>query len=125
MDDTLDFFAVLDKREAAIAQADESVRKSAAGDLVVGKVIDMLVRQYETFTGDDIAAMLDEMGVLKDLATRRRLVSTIVNRGRERLWVVDGWQTSHDPRRNARPIMRWRVTHERTPQPARLGRANI
>ena len=124
MDDTLDFFAALEKRGAAVAKADASVRKSAGGDVVVGRVMDHLMRFYQTFTGDDIAALLDEYGIGKDLATRRRLTSTIVNRGRERLWVVDGWETSHDPRRNARPIMRWRVVHDRVPQPARLSRAD-
>ncbi len=111
---TLDLFAALEARDEAIERADARVATSVGGDALVGRVTERLVR-LASFTADDVGVILDEMGVDKDQHTRRRLVGTVVNRGKGKLWTVDGYTTSHDPRRHARPVMRWRVLDTRKP----------
>jgi hypothetical protein len=128
MDDTLDFFAALDHRDAAIAEADEAVSRSLGGDELVGRVTDRIMKQWHagaTFSVDDIGIILDEMQVPKDGTTRRRIVGTIINRGKDKLWEHAGYISSRDPRRNARPVAIWRrrSIHDPmrgVPQPARL-----
>lgn len=128
MDDTLDFFAALDHRDAAIAEADEAVSRSVGGDELVGRVTDRLVKKYcagASFSVDEVGLILDEMDVPKDGTTRRRIVGTIINRGKDKLWEHAGYTSSRDPRRNARPIAIWRrlSLHDPmrgVPQPARL-----
>ena len=108
---TLDLFAPVTgaaKRDAALAANDAAVSAGAGGDLLVARVTAHLLDRV-TFTADDVAVLLDEQGVPTDLVTRRRLTSVIVNRGRTKWWTPDGYAPSHDPRRNSRPITRWRV----------------
>jgi hypothetical protein len=133
MSDTLDLFAALHQRDEAIAQADQTVTQSVGGDVLVGRVTDRVTKTYaagQTFSVDDLGVILDEMQVPKDLETRRRIVSTIINRGKDKLWVHAGYISSRDPRRNARPVALWRrlSIHDPlagVPQPARLGRAEL
>ena len=108
----LGLFAALEARDEGIERADASVAKSVGGDALVARITQRLVAARQPFTGDDIALMLDEMQVPRDQATRKRIVSTIVNRGRGTLWTMDGWTISTDPRRHGRPVMRWNITPE-------------
>lgn len=94
------------KRDAAVAANDERVTRERGGDALVERVTDALLA-LPTFTADDVAAELDRAGVPTDLATRRRLASVVVNRGKGKLWDAAGYERSHDPRRNSRPILRW------------------
>jgi hypothetical protein len=111
---TLDLFAALQKREEAIEAADASVTTAPHGDVLVARVTDALIQQCRAagsalFTADDVGLLLDVAGVAKDQATRRRIVGTIVNRGKGKLWVQEGYTSSRDPRRNARPVTLWRI----------------
>ncbi len=94
------------KRDAAVAANDERVTRERGGDALVERVTDALLA-LPTFTADDVARELDAAGVPTDLATRRRLTSVVVNRGKGKLWDAAGYERSHDPRRNARPVVRW------------------
>lgn len=94
------------KRDAAVAANDERVTRERGGDALVERVTTAL-RQRARFTADDVAALLDEMGVAKDLETRRRLASVVVNAGRNKWWRGAGYVQSTDPRRNARPVTAW------------------
>lgn len=110
---TLDRHAGAQRTQDAIERADATIKTAPHGDELVGRVTARLRQMCreascETFSGDDIAFILDQMGVARDQATRKRVVSTIVNRGRKTLWTPDGWTTSADPRRHGRPLMRWR-----------------
>ena len=97
------------KRDGAIAASQAKVEKDKGGTELIRRVTAKLC-EYEFFTVDDIGPMLDEMGVPLDGATRRRVISAIVNGGRKAgKWAVVQWVTSHDPRRNGRPVMQWRV----------------
>lgn len=133
MDDTLDMFAAIEARDAAIMEADSAVKRGIGGDELIGRITDRIVKTYlagETFSVDDVGLMLDEAGVPKDAETRRRIAGTIINRGKDRLWQHAGYTTSKDPRRNARPVALWRrlSIHDPmrgVPQPARLGRSAI
>lgn len=133
MDDTLDMFAALDARNAAIAEADSAVRRGIGGEELIGRITNRIVKTYlagEIFSVDDVGVMLDDAGVPKDAETRRRIAGTIINRGKDRLWVHAGYMTSKDSRRNARPVAVWKrlAIHDPMagiPQPARLGRSAI
>lgn len=94
------------KRDRAVEKNTERVRESVGGDALVERVTTAL-RQRERFTADDVAHLLDEMGVAHDLDTRRKLTSVIVNAGRNKWWKGAGYVTSTDPRRNARPVTAW------------------
>jgi hypothetical protein len=112
---TLDLFAAVEKRDEAIERADAAVTTAPHGDALVSLVTDKLVgicRKVGTdlFTADDVGILLDQAGVARDQATRRRIVGTIINRGRGKLWVQEGYRQSADPRRNARPVTLWRLT---------------
>lgn len=133
MGDTLDMFAALAARDAAIEEANTAVRRGLGGDELVARITDRIVKTYlagETFSVDDVGVFLDEAGVAKDAATRRRIAGTIINRGKDKLWVHAGYTQSKDPRRNARPVAVWKRLRlhdpmEGVPQPARLGRSAI
>lgn len=129
MDETLDMFAAIESRNAAIAAADATVAKAVGGDKLVGVVTDRIVKTYQAgacFTVDDVGILLDEMQVPRDGDTRRRIVGTIINRGVNKLWTHGGYTSSKDPRRNARPVSWWRrlplndIGADRA-QPARIG----
>ncbi len=107
----LDLFAAIEKRDEAIEVADASVTTAVGGAALVGRITQRIVADFpvgETFTVDVVGAYLDAAGVPTDLATRRRVVSTVINRGKGKLWVHSGYTASHDPRRNARPVAVWR-----------------
>ena len=107
---TLDLFAAAEARDEAIERADARVSSERGGDVLVGRVTERLCRDFpvgSTFTMDVVAAYLDAMGVPHDQATRRRICSTVVNRGRNKLWRTMGYTTSADPRRHARPLTLW------------------
>lgn len=111
MSEPYDLFAAVEKRNEAVEVADATVTRSHGGDALVGRITQRIVADFpvgESFTVDVVGAYLDAAGVPTDLATRRRLVSTIVNRGRGKLWVMEGYRSSADPRRNARPVAVWR-----------------
>lgn len=97
-----------DKRDAALRANDARVSSGRGGDRLVAQVTRQLMDRVE-FTADDVAHLLDEAGVSRDLATRRRLTSVVVNRGKGKLWEPVGYAISQDARRNARPVMRWKV----------------
>lgn len=133
MTDTFDLFDALHRRDEAIARADQTMQESVGGDELVGRVTDRVIKTYgagQTFSVDDLGVILDEMQVPKDGTTRRRIVGTIINRGKDKLWQHAGYISSRDPRRNARPVALWRrlSIHDPMagiPQPARLGRAEL
>lgn len=107
---TLDLFAATEKRDESIERADASVTRAHGGDALVGRITQRIVDAYPVgtaFSVDDVGLLLDEAGVARDLETRRRLVSTIVNRSKGKLWTMQGYQSSKDPRRNARPVAVW------------------
>lgn len=103
-----DLFAeAKEKRDEAIAVTISNANAKEATARMVKAVQDRL-RQRDTFTADDCAAILDELEVPRTLALRRRLSSAVINGGRK-WWVADGQVMSHDKTRNARHITRWRV----------------
>jgi hypothetical protein len=107
---TLDLFAATQARDEAIETADASVSTSLGGDELVGRVTERLCRAYPVgtrFTADVLALYLDDAGVARDQSTRRRIVSTIISRGRNKLWTMQGYTVSEDPRRKARPVALW------------------
>lgn len=106
---TLDLFAAVEKRDEAVEVADATVTKAVGGDALIGRITERLVR-LSSFTADEVGVLCDEMGVPRDLATRRRIVSTTINRGKGKLWRHTGYRQSADPRRNARPVAVWEVT---------------
>lgn len=111
MDETLDMFAAIAQRDEAIARADSTVARAVGGDELVGRVTNRIIKTYGagmTFSVDEVGLMLDDMQVPKDGETRRRITGTIINRGKGKLWTHDGFAVSRDPRRNARPVARWR-----------------
>lgn len=106
----LDFGAATEKRDEAIETASASVTRSHGGDALIGRITQRIVDDFavgESFTVDVVGAYLDAAGVARDLETRRRLVSTIVNRSKGKLWRHSGYRASADPRRNARPVAVW------------------
>jgi hypothetical protein len=107
-DETLDMFAALEKRDEAIEVASARVSQEVGGDMLIGKLTERLVK-FPRFTADEVGILCDEMGVPKDLETRRRIVSTCINRSKGKLWTHTGYRTSADPRRNARPVAVWTV----------------
>lgn len=104
----LDMFAAVQKRDEAIQRADTSVAKGKGGDVLIGRLTERLIR-LDSFTADDVGLLCDEVGVPKDQDTRRRIVSTTINRSKGKLWEHAGYRNSADPRRNARPVAIWRV----------------
>lgn len=110
MSEPYDLFTAVEKRDEAIERADASVTTAHGGDALIGRITQRIVDAYpvgSTFSVDAVGRYLDDAGVPRDLATRRRLVSTIVNRGKGKLWRHVGYAASHDPRRNARPVAQW------------------
>ena len=101
-------FAAVQKRDEAIEKADASVKKGKGGDILIGKLTERLLR-LDAFTADDVGLLCDEAGVPKDQDTRRRIVSTTINRSKGKLWTHAGTRNSADPRRNARQVAIWRV----------------
>lgn len=104
-----------EKRDRAIEANDAQVASEVGGDELVKRVTASLVGGTQYFTADHIAKLLDEHGVSLDLKTRRKLTSTIINRGRGKYWRRVGYTTSEDPRRNARPITLWELTDAPAP----------
>lgn len=105
-----DIFAATQARDEAIEKADARVSSEVGGDALIGRITDRLCRDYPVgtrFTMDVVALMLDQYAVPRDQATRRRICSTVVNRGRGKLWQAVGFTTSEDPRRHARPLTLW------------------
>lgn len=107
---SLDLFAAVEKRDEAIEVADASVTTAHGGDALIGRITQRIVDAHpvgSTFSVDDVGLLLDEAGVPRDAETRRRICGTLVNRGKGKLWRHAGYQASHDPRRNARPVAVW------------------
>lgn len=114
---TLDLFtqeAGIQRTAEAIERADAAVATAPHGDALIAAVTGRIVAMcrnadHPYFSGDDVAVVLDQMGVARDQATRKRIVSTLINRGKGKLWTADGWMESKDARRHGRPLMRWRL----------------
>lgn len=108
-----DLFAAADAaRDAGIAQADASVARDQHAEALVQRVTRLLLQRLHEagrteFTADEIGDLLDTLGVATDLATRKRLVGTIVNRGKDRTWRACGYTKS--VRRHSSPIALWRL----------------
>jgi hypothetical protein len=99
-------------RDAAIAKADASVQRDQQAELVVERVTQILLHRLHEdgrreFTADEVGGLLDALSVATDQSTRRRLVSTIINRGKGKLWRANGWTPS--VRRHSSPIALWQL----------------
>jgi hypothetical protein len=109
-----DLFAAADAaRDAGIATADATVSGDPEATALVERVTQQLLNRLheqdrQQFTADEIGALLDTMQVSTDLATRRRLVSTIINRGKGTMWKATGYAPS--TRRHSAPIALWQLT---------------
>lgn len=109
----MDLFAAADAaRDEGIARADSSVRKNPDAEATVRRVTDILLnRMYaegrREFTADEVGGLLDALGVATDQATRKRLASTIINRGKNKRWRAVGFTRSH--RRHSAPIALWEL----------------
>lgn len=110
----LDLFAAANAaRDAGIAAADATVSGDPEATALVQRVTQQLLnRLYEQgrteFTADDVGGLLDGLNVATDLPTRRRLVSTIINRGKGTMWKAKGYAPS--VRRHSAPIALWALT---------------
>lgn len=99
-------------RDAALALCTMTVQSDAHAEQLVQVASLALLAALETagrtqFTADDIGEQLDAMGVVRDLATRRRLTSVIVTRGARTSWRRIGWTSS--TRRKCAPTALWQV----------------
>lgn len=108
-------FAGVERTREAIETASARVSDEVGGDDLIQRTTDRLLARCaragaDHFTADNVAVLLDEQGVARDQDTRRRVVSTIIERGRKRLWTPDGYTASQDARRQGRPVTRWRLT---------------
>lgn len=110
---TLDLFSARETRDAAIARADQTVQDDPFQSVIVAEVTEMvLARLRDTgrleFTSDLIGDLLDEMQIVDDLPTRRRLASTVINRGKGRHWRRIG--SAQSARRHCAEIALWQLT---------------
>lgn len=109
----LDLFAQANAaRDEAIAKADKSVQRDRGAELLVERATQALLNRLHEegrtqFTADEVGAILDTFGVAADQSTRRRLVGTIINRGRGKMWKANGWTQS--VRRHSAPIALWQM----------------
>jgi hypothetical protein len=107
------FVTAAAQRDAALALADRTTLKDRTAVETLRRLLNALLTRLQlagrmTFTADLIGELLDDMGVAGDLATRRRLVSTFITRGKHGgLWTQDGFERS--TRRHCAPIGRWRL----------------
>jgi len=113
-DQTIDEMAeARSARDAGIARADQTVADDPFQEAVVAEITEMLIDRLRDigqleFTADLVGKLLDEMQIVDDLATRRRLVSTIINRGKGRHWRRIG--SAQSARRHCAEIALWQLT---------------
>lgn len=114
---TPDLFTMLEtarsERDAGIAQADQTVQDDPFQAAVVEQITEMLIDRLRDvgrleFTADLVGVLLDEMRIVDDLATRRRLASTIINRGKGKYWRRIG--SAQSARRHCAEIALWQLT---------------
>ena len=111
-DDSAAFAAIMARSEA-IAAVDARVTDTPSeSDVVRTVTLDLLAALADAgrreFCADDLGQMLDQRQVATDLATRRRICSTIITRGAaDGLWHKIGYVSSR--RRKCAPIVLWRV----------------
>lgn len=114
---TPDLFTMLEtarsERDAGIAQADQTVADDPFQSAVVEQITEMLIDRLKDtgrleFTADLVGVLLDEMQIVDDLSTRRRLASTIINRGKGKHWRRIG--SAQSARRHCAEIALWQLT---------------
>ena len=109
----LDLFAQADAaRDAAIAQAEASVAGDPVAAHLAQRVTALLMQRLHEenrreFTADEVSGLLDTLGAATDQATRKRLVGTVINRGKGKAWTAVGFTKS--TRRHSAPITVWRT----------------
>ena len=106
----MDLFEAMMARDAAIAQADGTVEDSDFETAVVQRVTDDLLANLKAsgrvqFTADLVGSILDGLNIVTDLHTRRRLVSTVINRGKGKTWRRIG--SAQSTRRHCAEIALW------------------
>lgn len=89
----------------AIETADNSVMRDETAEKLVAILTEWATHQL-TVSGDDLGARLDAMGVPRDNALRRRLVSVVINRMRGRKAIESAGKIMG---RAGRDITLWRV----------------
>ena len=100
-------------RADALARCTQTVESDAHAEQVVQAVTDALLVTLreagrQLFSADDVGAALDAIGIVRDLPTRRRLVSVLITRGAAaKRWRRVGWVAS--TRRKCSPIAQWQV----------------
>jgi hypothetical protein len=105
--------AAMVARSEAIAAVDARVTDTPSESDVVRTVTLALLAELadvgrREFSADDLGVLLDQRQVATDLATRRRICSTIITRGAaDGLWHKIGYVSSR--RRKCAPIVQWRV----------------
>ncbi len=109
---TLDLFSAREIRDAAIARADQTVQDDPFQSAVVEQITEMLIDRLRDvgqleFTADLVGVLLDEMQIVDDLSTRRRLASTIINRGKGKHWRRIG--SAQSARRHCAEIALWQL----------------
>lgn len=105
-----DLFSAAAARDVGIATAAATVDDNLPEARLVEAITYQLLAQCEDrktvqFTADDVGDLLDAAGLGRDLAQRRRIVSTVINRGIGRTWYRLGYVQSR--RRHCAPIALW------------------
>jgi hypothetical protein len=112
-----DLFSMLEaarfERDAGIAQVDQTVTDDPFQSAVVEQITEMLIHRLKDtgrleFTADLVGVLLDEMQIVDDLSTRRRLASTIINRGKGKHWRRIG--SAQSARRHCAEMALWQLT---------------
>lgn len=102
--DAVDEGEATDRLGTAIANAEANLLTTEAA--LVERIRAMLRARYE-WDADDLCELLDQAGVARGLATRRRLASAVTNAGIGKWWRKVGKRYTRLSHRSGREIAVW------------------